>query len=541
MCLCGAMDIKSTVPDRVYGRLRHIANTLDLAGAIQKPQPQLPSYSLPLPISNFAPAASPTPTRTSRPAPAAPPPPSGRRWVPRCSHSTMTRLYQTTYKCEICRHSGQFGWLWRCTMDRDPLIMDAKDQGYSINFDALGQFFTQQMTLGKYGADVRIQKYAFLKEITPEQLASYTPDQIAVILAQRDKLLSIISEERSRLDHPQSGYAGRKYPDDKKPWMPDKDYECQYKVCQRCYSLGKDKSWVSLNGVLNGDILPTVATGFSFTYLRFRPCANVKMVKRIGYRTVPVPRHHPANVLNAKTSKASVAKIMDIIDDHLEVAANSSTPDSSKCPPALIGSFSPVTGNWRAGRPTTTSGFYTQTRQCEVLIRPPWTPPPTPAPEFKEQFIEESRALDIKKLTSPSPASLKTNPALREQVFLSVPSLDGALAAKGYIVHRNRTNVNRAPYQSEDMCDVGLFLPFKPEDFLQACNTPLPAAGFEESLFFSERAAELDDIEEAENYLDDNPDDALDGVGLTEEAAELGVADIVTQVQQVDLGLDISG
>ena len=72
--------------------------------------------------------------------------------------------------------------------------------------------------------------------------------------------------------------------------MPDGSFECQHKVCHRCHSIGRDKSWVSLNGVLEGDILPNVAVGFSFSYMGIRPCTDANVVKNIGYQPVPLVR-----------------------------------------------------------------------------------------------------------------------------------------------------------------------------------------------------------------------------------------------------------
>jgi len=44
------------------------------------------------------------------------------------------------------------------------------------------------MSLGKHGPDARRKQYSFLNEITPEQMASYTPDQLADILEQRENV-----------------------------------------------------------------------------------------------------------------------------------------------------------------------------------------------------------------------------------------------------------------------------------------------------------------------------------------------------------------
>lgn len=70
--------------------------------------------------------------------------------------------------------------------------------------------------------------------------------------------------------------------------MPSQRLECQYKVCHRCHRHGQDKSWVSLDGVLKGEVLPTVAVGFSFSYMCARPVADANLVKNLGCRPVPL-------------------------------------------------------------------------------------------------------------------------------------------------------------------------------------------------------------------------------------------------------------
>ncbi len=72
--------------------------------------------------------------------------------------------------------------------------------------------------------------------------------------------------------------------------MPRESYSCKLLICHRCHKGGRDKSWVNLNGVLNGDILPSVATGLSFTELGYRPLVDASMVERMGRCNVrPLP------------------------------------------------------------------------------------------------------------------------------------------------------------------------------------------------------------------------------------------------------------
>ncbi|KAL2136352.1 hypothetical protein VTI74DRAFT_4184 [Chaetomium olivicolor] len=222
------------------------------------------------------------------------PDPRSYVWEPRCSHSSMARIYQDSYTCEMCGQFSPSGWLYRCTMDREPLILSANARGVPVAFDELGERFSEEMTLGLFGPDARSQPYSLLHEMSREELSSYTGPQLAWRLSQRDHVHNTIAHERTLTNHPISYYARQKYPYDGMPWMPDERYECQFKVCQRCYYIGKDKSFVSLDGVLNGDVLPTVATGFSFSFMGIRPIADANVVQNLGCRAISLPRNHPA-------------------------------------------------------------------------------------------------------------------------------------------------------------------------------------------------------------------------------------------------------
>ncbi|KAK4186620.1 hypothetical protein QBC35DRAFT_453098 [Podospora australis] len=277
---------------------------------------------------------------TNRPLP---PPP--RLWEPRCNHSTMSTFYQETFKCEWCRKRGEFGWLYRCTLDRDPMLVGAHQMGHCVAYDILGMEFSEEMSLGKFGADARSRKNNLLHEISQEQLWSYTPLQLALLLAQRDNVHETIQEER----HKEPRLANKvrlKYPDDTRPWIPDQKYECQFKVCHRCMGLGRDKSWVSLNSILNGDILPSVATGFSFNYIGGRPCADARAVQNLGYRPVPLPREHEARVpalsdLELSPSPSpSLSVTEDILHEHLGATADQTTAASSSASTNDLTSYS---------------------------------------------------------------------------------------------------------------------------------------------------------------------------------------------------------
>ncbi|KAK3301648.1 uncharacterized protein B0T15DRAFT_405376 [Chaetomium strumarium] len=204
-------------------------------------------------------------------------------WIePQCHHLTMAAIYHDTLRCMRCERQPPEGFLYRCTVDREPLILSAKAKGDRVTFDSLGDAFAEEMTLGRFGPDARRKQHSFLNEITPEEITSYTLEQLSTILEQRK---NVIDDQRRECYR-----TGKIYPDDTMPWVRQETHECQHVVCHQCYPRGREKSWVSLNGVLNGDILPTVATGFSFSYSGSRPCADANVVRNIGCRAVPLVR-----------------------------------------------------------------------------------------------------------------------------------------------------------------------------------------------------------------------------------------------------------
>lgn len=67
--------------------------------------------------------------------------------------------------------------------------------------------------------------------------------------------------------------------------MPQAE-ECTTSLCPRCGRLGagEQQSFLSLDGVLKGDIPPCAAVGFGFRSLGGRPVANANFVRDLGLR-----------------------------------------------------------------------------------------------------------------------------------------------------------------------------------------------------------------------------------------------------------------
>jgi len=84
-----------------------------------------------------------------------------------------------------------------------------------------------------------------------------------------------------------------------KPWVPRMREECTFKACHHCYRRAAEKAWLSLDGVINGDIPPTAATAYAFHSFQDRPVCKASVLAEIGYRAVPlVSLVEPENVLS---------------------------------------------------------------------------------------------------------------------------------------------------------------------------------------------------------------------------------------------------
>lgn len=71
-----------------------------------------------------------------------------------------------------------------------------------------------------------------------------------------------------------------------KSWKPVG--ECQFKCCHHCRPSLVDRTWLSLDGIVNDDIPLTAITGYGFHLQKKRPVAPVEVVEHIGLR-YPAP------------------------------------------------------------------------------------------------------------------------------------------------------------------------------------------------------------------------------------------------------------
>lgn len=111
----------------------------------------------------------------------------------------------------------------------------------------------------------------------PGQLKTYTSEQLAIILKQHENAVDTALVDRHGAFIP---------PPEDHPYVVNQAEECKTTLCPRCGrgGMGEEISWLSISGVLKGDIPPTTAVGYGFRALGGRPMADANIVKNLGLR-----------------------------------------------------------------------------------------------------------------------------------------------------------------------------------------------------------------------------------------------------------------
>ncbi|PSR83749.1 hypothetical protein BD289DRAFT_506445 [Coniella lustricola] len=152
------------------------------------------------------------------------------------------------------------------------------------HYDEIGYEFSRQLQPPLRGAAARQNKLSPLKEMTPEQLKTYTSSQLATILLQHEHAV-----DTALTDHHYPYSSGDDHfppPHIAHPHVMSEAEECRMTLCPSCGRAGvcEDVSFVNIDGIVAGDIPPTVAVGWGFRPLGSRPVADVGVVRNLGLR-----------------------------------------------------------------------------------------------------------------------------------------------------------------------------------------------------------------------------------------------------------------
>lgn len=136
---------------------------------------------------------------------------------------------------------------------------------------------TRDLRPPERGAAARQDKLSPLKEMSPEQLKSYSSEQLQTVLKQHENAVNIALSDRYG---PFVSAAGDR------PYLVGQAEECSATLCPRCGrgGMGEDLAWLSIDGVLKGDVPATAAVGYGFRALGGRPVADANIVKNLGLR-----------------------------------------------------------------------------------------------------------------------------------------------------------------------------------------------------------------------------------------------------------------
>ncbi|GKT51638.1 uncharacterized protein ColSpa_11819 [Colletotrichum spaethianum] len=239
----------------------------------------------------------------------------------------MVRVYSYILRCDSCGNYGPFGWLYRCSQDQEEILRDSILSGdeRKVTFDDLGKQLVTVVQPRDRGPEKRSGNAAcFLEEMPARDITTtYTSDQLLTIFNQRKHLGDILRRESFRKkSNPTEEHDGARQwsaydLDDilgrnvSTPWVPNAKDECQYKICPYCRPGGADRAYISLDGVAEGSIPATAATGYGFHLFRQRPVCSSSLIANLGLRSASASTETSASASFGTSSGASNNVVVD--------------------------------------------------------------------------------------------------------------------------------------------------------------------------------------------------------------------------------------
>ncbi|KUJ22015.1 uncharacterized protein LY89DRAFT_681353 [Mollisia scopiformis] len=308
----------------------------------------------------------------------------------------MTRFFTKKLPCVICGEASPNGWLWACTQDREMYLEDEEEKGVVKKFDALDDIFKAKS--GIRSPSARQRKTGFWQEVNDAQLETYSFDQVSRILNQREFLLQQARIATLGIQHAPYEWSHdangdiiwsekpEREPDPpllpgQKPWLPVLGGECKVKFCHTCKPHSRERSWLSLGGIADGDLPREAIHGFSFRFTGQRTVASARVVANLGLRPNPTKelRLIPNNYYRKRRYyRPAASRSPSPAAQGLGISGPQSDPSSSQSQVIT----SPSTGTASRGLPTSLSmpNFVPEVPARMTPLSPTngSFPPPTP-------------------------------------------------------------------------------------------------------------------------------------------------------------------
>lgn len=177
------------------------------------------------------------------------------------------------------------------------------------HFDDVGEMFSHQLKRPDRGPAARSDKLSLLEELTSEQVKSLSAPQLAQLLQQRGHANDQAITDRF-------GFLGMTSCD--RPFLKNETQECRQTLCPACGKgmMGEQVSFVDLDGILRGDIPPTVALGYGFRKSG-RPIADANILRNIGLRKAPEKKDQVVqDVQPAQTVQSEGNKVEECVESN---------------------------------------------------------------------------------------------------------------------------------------------------------------------------------------------------------------------------------
>ncbi|KAK6005006.1 hypothetical protein QM012_007785 [Aureobasidium pullulans] len=146
----------------------------------------------------------------------------------------MDRIYGS-WSCDTCRNLSPFGWLYHCTSD----VPEVGDYA-----------FVKSLTHPVSSVGEELRQLGLSESVVKEfEKGGYTNDQVQKLIRHKQHLQQVL--EKSTKPSPTISQQTSEYTNT----VPD-DVRCDFKVCQRCGPVRKERCWVSFEAVFEDEVRP---------------------------------------------------------------------------------------------------------------------------------------------------------------------------------------------------------------------------------------------------------------------------------------------